>query len=194
MATSLRQRCHESGIATIAVFLIWNYAPLRAQTTGATLTGRVVDQSGAAVPGATIAANAPATGFTRSVVTGSDGDYLMPSLPVGLYDVTVQLQGFRTIEQKQVELAVASTRRMDFTLEVAGVQAEVSVTAEAPIVSTDVAVGTVVSRRELENLPLNGRQFANLGVLAPARRSDTTPTRPSPGSSSSRSTAAVAAT
>ena len=164
---SLLRRCRDGWVVGLAVFVTWNGATIRAQTTGATLAGRVVDQNGSALAAATITATAPATGYTRSVASGSDGSYSIPSLPVGIYDVTAMLQGFRTIEQKQVELDVAATRRIDFTLPVAGVQTEVSVTAASPIVPTEVAVGTVVSQRELENLPLNGRQFANLGVLAP---------------------------
>jgi hypothetical protein len=165
---SILLRRYRSGRAAgLAVFLIWHHATLEAQTTGATLTGRVVDQTGAAIPGATIAATAPATGFTRSVASESDGSYSIPSLPIGSYNVTATLPGFRRVEQTQVQLDVASTRRIDFTLQVGGIEAAVSVTAEAPIVPTDVAVGMVVTQRELENLPLNGRQFANLGALAP---------------------------
>jgi hypothetical protein len=166
MFTGLRR--YRTGCAAgLAVFLIWHHAAIYAQTTGATLTGRVVDQTGAAVPGATITATSPATGFTRSVASESDGTYSIPSLPVGSYDVKATLLGFRPVEQTQVQLDVASTRRIDFALQVGGIEAAVSVTAEVPVVPTDVAVGIVVNRTELENLPLNGRQFANLGALAP---------------------------
>src|SRR3954469_5937195 len=154
-------------VAALVICVLWGAARTDAQTTGATLSGRVVDQTNLPLPAATVTATAPATGYTRSVPTAADGTYTIPSLPVGIYDIAASLNGFRTMEQKLVELEVASTRRIDFTLPVASVQAEISVTAAPPIVQTDVAVGTVVSQRELENLPLNGRQFANLGALAP---------------------------
>src|SRR3954469_8732377 len=154
-------------VAALVICVLWGAARTDAQTTGATLSGRVVDQTNLPLPAATVTATAPATGYTRSVPTAADGTYTIPSLPVGLYDISASLNGFRTMEQKQVEVDVASTRRIDFTLPVANVQAEVSVVGTPPIVQTDVAVGTVVSQHELENLPLNGRQFANLGALAP---------------------------
>ena len=168
MSKLLERRYRHAALVVLPILLICSAAPrLAAQTSGATLLGRVVDQSGAGVPGATVTATAPATGLTRSVLSEADGIYSVPSLPVGTYDVTFTLSGFKTAERKQLELNVASTLRLDVTLEVAGVETAVSVTAVIPIVATEVAVGTIVSQRELENLPLNGRQFANLAVLAP---------------------------
>ncbi|HEY7171775.1 MAG TPA: TonB-dependent receptor [Vicinamibacterales bacterium] len=164
--TTVRRICNARLVA-VAISMIASAASAGAQTTGATLAGRVVDQTNLPLPGATVTATAPATGYSRSVPTAADGTYTIPSLPVGVYDISATLNGFRTVEQKQVEVDVSSTRRIDFTLPVASVQAEVTVTGVPPIVQTDVAVGTVVSQHELENLPLNGRQFANLGALAP---------------------------
>ena len=155
----------------VTIVALWAVAgssrAVAAQIAGATLTGRVTDPSGGGVPAATVTATAPATGLSRSAATATDGSYVIPSLPVGSYDVTVTIQGFKTVQQKQVELNVASTTRLDVALEVASIQETVSVTAETPIVATEVAPGSVVSQRELENLPMNGRQFANLGALAP---------------------------
>src|SRR5436190_3453015 len=164
--TTVRRIC-AARLVAVAICVLGSAASAGAQTTGATLAGRVVDQTSLPLPGATVTATAPATGYTRSVPTAADGTCSIPSLPVGVYDISASLNGFRTIEQKQIELDVASTRRIDFTLPVASVQTEISVTGTPPIISSDVAVGTVVSQRELENLPLNGRQFANLGALAP---------------------------
>ncbi len=138
-----------------------------AQMAGATLAGRVVDSTGAATPGATITVLAPATGFTRTVTSDADGNYRFASLPVGVYDLTVKLAGFKTMEEKGVVLNVATTRVADFSLSVATVEEAITVTAESPVVVSETAIGTVVSQKELESLPLNGRQFANLGVLAP---------------------------
>jgi hypothetical protein len=153
------------GLALVGLALVAREAA--AQGAGATLEGRVVDSSGAAAPGATITVVAPATGFTRATTSDADGSFRFASLPVGTYDVTVKLSGFKTIEQKAVVLNVATTRTVDVSLAVASVEEAVTVMAESPVVISEPAIGTVVSQKELENLPLNGRQFANLGALAP---------------------------
>ena len=131
---SIFQRVCDPRVAALVLCVVWGAGRSDAQTTGATLSGRVVDQTNLPLPAATVTATAPATGYTRSVPTAADGTYTIPSLPVGTYDIAASLNGFRTMEQKQVELEVASTRRIDFTLPVASVQAEISVTAAPPIV------------------------------------------------------------
>jgi len=138
-----------------------------AQTNAATLVGRVADESGGALPGVTVTATNNATGFSRSVVTGSDGGYRFPSLPIGMYSVVADLSGFSSVTTRNVELNVSQERTINVTLRQAAVKEQITVTAAAPLVETTPAIGTVVSQREIENLPLNGRQFANLGSLAP---------------------------
>lgn len=140
---------------------------LVAQTNAGLLTGRVTDESGAPLPGVTITATNAATGFTRTVVTESDGSYRFQSLPVGTYSVTADLSGFASVTTRNVEVNVATERTNNFSLRQAAVKEQITVTAASPLVETTPAVGTVVSQREIENLPLNGRQFANLGSLAP---------------------------
>jgi hypothetical protein len=154
-----------AGVALAASMLTAQSA--LAQTTGATLEGRVLDDSGAPVPGASVTVVAPQTGFTRTLVTDSEGRYRFAALPAGTYDVSSQLAGFKTIEQKGVVLNVATVRSLDVKLSVAGMEEAITVSVDSPLVQSEPAIGTVVSERELENLPLNGRQFANLGVLAP---------------------------
>lgn len=134
---------------------------------GSTLAGRVVDAQGGAVPGVTVTATNTQTGFTRTTVTGADGTYRFLSLPIGTYKVTAELAGFATVTTENVELTVATERELNITLKQAAAAEAITVTAEAPLVATEPSVGTVVSQRELENLPLNGRQFANLASLAP---------------------------
>ena len=134
---------------------------------GSSLAGRVVDAQGGAVPGVTVTATNVDTGFSRTTVTGADGAYRFQSLPIGTYKVTAELSGFATVNTENVELRVATERNLEITLKQAAAAEAITVTAEAPLVATEPAVGTVVSQRELENLPLNGRQFANLASLAP---------------------------
>ncbi len=138
-----------------------------AQTSGASLTGRVTDEGGGALPGVTVTATNGQTGFTRSLVTAADGSYHFPSLPAGTYTVVADLAGFASVTTRNVELNVATDRELNITLKQAAVKEQITVTAQAPLVETTPAVGAVVSQREIQNLPLNGRQFANLGSLAP---------------------------
>src|SRR6266851_1458183 len=134
---------------------------------GAALRGRVDDASGAALPGVTVTATNNATGFSRSTVTGSDGSYYFASLPVGTSTVVADLSGFASVTTRNVELNVSQERELNITLKQAAVKEQITVTAQAPLVETTPAVSTVISQREIQNLPLNGRQFANLGSLAP---------------------------
>ena len=153
-------------ILSLLSFLILASSAL-AQSSGASLGGRVADETGAALPGVSITATNSATGFARTEVTSSDGRYRFPSLPVGRYTVVADLSGFASVTRPNVELNVATARELNFTLRQAAVKEQITVTAESPLIATEPAVGTIVSQRELENLPLNGRQFANLGSLAP---------------------------
>src|SRR5262245_1216449 len=101
-----------------------------AQTAAGSLSGRVVDTSGSAVPGASVTATAPERGFTRTVTTESDGNYRFAALPAGTYDVTVRLVGFKTLEKRGVVVNVASAHALDVSLDVAQVEEAVTVTAE----------------------------------------------------------------
>ena len=154
-------------LVVLSLLMLLAASALIAQTGGASLGGRVTDESGAALPGVTVTATNNATGFNRSAVTGSDGSYRFPSLPVGTYSVTADLSGFATVTTRNVELNVSQDRDLNVTLKQAAVKEQITVTAASPLVETTPAVSTVVSQRQIENLPLNGRQFANLGSLAP---------------------------
>jgi len=140
---------------------------LLAQTNAGSLSGRVSDATGSALPGVTLTATNSSTGFNRTVITETDGSYRFQSLPIGTYDVTADLAGFGSVTTRQVEINVATDRALNVTLRQASVKEQITVTAAAPLIETTPAVGTVVSQREIANLPLNGRQFANLGSLAP---------------------------
>src|SRR6478609_6565594 len=89
---------------------------LFAQSTGSAMSGRVADETGGALPGVTVTATDDATGFTRSVVTATDGTYRFQSLPVGTYTVTTELSGFNPVATKNVVLNVATERTLNITL------------------------------------------------------------------------------
>jgi hypothetical protein len=137
------------------------------QTTGA-VTGRVLDQQGSAVPGATVTAKSTTTGFTRTEVSDSEGVYRLSALPVGVYDVTAELQGFTTVSKKGVEVNVGQTQAVDFPLKVAALAETVNVTGATPLIQTTASsVGSIVDTKRIESIPLNGRQFANLAATVP---------------------------
>src|SRR5580765_5352419 len=137
------------------------------QTTG-TITGRVLDQQGGAIPGATVTAKSATTGFTRTEVSDTEGVYRLSALPVGIYDVTAELQGFTTVSKKGVEVNVGQTQAIDFPLKVAQLAETVNVTGATPLIQTTASsVGAVVDVKRIESIPLNGRQFANLAATVP---------------------------
>src|SRR3954464_10342808 len=139
-----------------------------AQQTSGNITGRIVDAQGAAVPGVTVTARSPQTGFVRTDVSDGEGIYRLTALPVGNYDVNAELSGFATYSRKEVTVNVAQTTDLNVELKLAGVSESVNVTAEVPMVkTTDSSVGGVVDVTKIESLPLNGRQFANLAATIP---------------------------
>jgi hypothetical protein len=154
-------------LALLLAFTVLFAAGAFAQASGGGLHGRVSDETGGALPGVTITVTNPDTGFSRTTVTGSDGAYNFTVLPVGTYTLVADLAGFSAVTNKNVGINVATDRALNITLRQAAVKEQITVTAEAPLVATSPSVGTVVSQKELQNLPLNGRQFANLGSLAP---------------------------
>jgi outer membrane receptor protein involved in Fe transport len=168
-------------LALVALVAITALTPAaNAQTSGATLVGHIKDKDGGALPGVTVTARNNDTGLDRVAVSSSDGTFTLPSLPIGLYTVTAELSGFATVTIEEVRLNVATTRTLEIEMSSASVEEQITVVDEAPLVQTTPSIGTVVSEEQLENLPLNGRQFANLAILAPgtslAYNSD--PTKP----------------
>jgi len=151
-----------------AIVLLLSCASAFAQATSGTITGRVVDQQGAAVPGVTVTAKSTTTGFTRSEVSDSEGVYRLSALPIGIYEVNAELQGFTTVSKKDVEVNVAQTQAVDFALKVAQLAETVNVTGATPLIETTATgVGAIVDVKRIENIPLNGRQFANLAATVP---------------------------
>ena len=144
------------------------FAPLAfGQTDRAILTGTVSDATGSPVPNATVEAKDQATGLTRSAVTSGAGAYTISALPVGIYTATVTAQGLSKLDVQPFQLQVGQTRTLDVTLAVAGVQSEIQVSAEAPLAQTSAAIGGVIAGEQIQNLPVNGRNWNSLSVLTP---------------------------
>jgi len=139
----------------------------RAQATGQ-ITGVITDDSGSVVPGATVEVTNQATGFTRNAVSGVDGVYTIPLLNPGRYDVKASLSGFRTSIRSGIDVVVNETARVDQQLQVGAVTEQVTVAASAPLVETkNATLGIVIDRQKVVDLPLNGRNFTQLGTLIP---------------------------
>ncbi len=140
---------------------------LHNRTTGS-ITGRITDSQGAAVPGVTVTGRNSQTGFTRTDVSDAEGIYRLNALPVGPYDITAELSGFNKVEQKSIIVNVGQTLDVALSMTVASVSETVTVTSETPLIATQQSsVGGVVDMNRIENLPLNGRQFANAAATIP---------------------------
>ena len=154
--------------AIVAMLFAMAVPPASAQQTTGTITGRITDDQGAAVPGVTVTGRNTQNGFTRTDVSDGEGLYRLTALPVGSYDLTAELQGFSRIENRGIVVNVAQTLDVNMTLKVASLAESVTVTGETPLIETSSsAVGGVVDVGRIENLPLNGRQFANLAATIP---------------------------
>jgi hypothetical protein len=148
---------------------------LYGQATG-NISGTVTDPAGAAASGASITITAPATGLTRSAKTDERGVYLVPVLGVGVYDVKVELSGFQAAVAKGIQLQVDEHRELDFKLVPATVQTSLGVVATAVAIQTsDAALGQVITAQEVNDLPLNGRDFVQLATLTAGATQETNP-------------------
>jgi hypothetical protein len=145
--------------------------PASAQVALAELRGTVVDESGAALPGVTITAVHIETGATRVAVTTPTGTYLMPSLPIGIYQVRAELSGFATTLREGLRLAVGESTIVDFGMKVASLQETVTVVGDSPLVETKTSEITGrVEAAQIESLPLSGRNWLELVSLVPGAR------------------------
>ncbi len=134
----------------------------------ATLQGTVTDQKGAVVPNATITVRNQATSIERTAQTDSSGNYQVAALPVGTYSVVVQAQGFKSDAVSDLNVEVARTLVKDFQLEVGSLEQRVNITADTPVIETaTTSVGQVINQRTVQEIPLNGRHFVDLGLLIP---------------------------
>lgn len=137
------------------------------QTTG-TILGTVQDETGAVLPGATVTLTNAETGFTRTLVTNDQGRYRAPNLPLGDYQVTGALDGFKTFNRTGIVLTVGREAVVNLTLQVGDVFEEVTVRGEGVLVSTTSAtIENLVDEKKVRDLPLNGRDYLQLTALQP---------------------------
>src|ERR1035437_2077728 len=139
-----------------------------AQQATANVNGVVKDPTGAAVANAQIELTNVNTGVVRKTSTTTDGIYNFPSVVPGVYSMQTSAAGFAAVSQPPVTLQVGQTATFDFQLNVGGATSTVTVTAAAPVLETSTSeLGTVVSPKEMNDLPLNGRNFTELLTILP---------------------------
>jgi Carboxypeptidase regulatory-like domain/TonB dependent receptor len=139
---------------------------VQAQTELGTVAGTVTDPKGSAVPRADVVVLDVATGRTYRTVTSDSGEFVVPNLTPGEYSVTASMAGFKTLEQKGIILQVGGRISVPLKLEVGQAAEHVEVTGQAPLVQTETSeVDTLISRKDVSDLPLNGRTVFQLAPL-----------------------------
>jgi hypothetical protein len=128
----------------------------------------VTDQSGAIIAGATITAVSTQTGLPKTGESDTDGRYTILNLAPGVYDVRAEAKGFATVIQRNSEFLVGTTITLDFQMQVSSVMQSVEVTAATPEIQlTQSVVSRILESKELDDLPVLNRSFANLAILTP---------------------------
>ncbi len=162
----LSTRVSRLAVALVVAMLGTMAANVSAQSTG-TVQGTVSDPQGAVTPGVTVTITHTQTGIERSAVTDAAGQYLAAALPPGRYRITAHLEGFHD-QTQEVDVDVARTISVNFTLALGNVSQDVVVTAQTPVIeSATSSVGQVINQRTVQEIPLNGRHFVDLGTLIP---------------------------
>ena len=168
MSTSSLRRA--GTVAAVLAFVVILSVPTAAvaQVATGSIVGTVVDASGQIVPGAQVTVREVNRNTTTTLATDAAGVYTAPFLVPGTYEVSVELQGFRSWIRRAIVLQVNDRLRIDASLEVGTVTESTTVQGESPLVRTDSSeVGTVIEEVAIKELPLNGRNFAALVYLAP---------------------------
>src|SRR5271169_839208 len=139
-----------------------------AQTTAGRILGTVTDPSGASVAGASVVITDVQRGTSRALTTDDSGGYAAPDLQPGTYKIRVEAKGFKTTERPNVVIEVATDVRADFALQTGQVTETVVVQEDVPLVNTTSStLGGTLSNQEINDLPLNGRNYENLLQLRP---------------------------
>ena len=139
-----------------------------AQVVGATISGTVTDASGSKMPGVDIVITNVGTGIVTRTTTKGEGTFTVPNLQPGSYEISASAKGFSTLVRKGITLTVGQELILNLSLQVGGVNEQVTVTAEAPTVNlANATLGGLVEGRAVQELPLNGRSWTDLATLQP---------------------------
>jgi len=156
---------------------------LAAQTFRGGIVGTVLDSTGASVADAKVTATNVGTGLSRNTVTGTDGDFTFPELPLGEYTISVTKEGFRTQTATSIHVGVGNPERVNVTLSPGQVSDKVEVTAEVPLVeTTSNTLGGTIAAAQISELPINGRDFTKMLTMIPGSNADPSAVNDSPQS------------
>jgi len=162
----IRLSAFERFVTTIVLLLAFGTCLVSAQSSTATILGVVRDTSGALIPGVTITVKHVDSGQTRTAVSAENGGYSMPLLPVGPYELSTTMPGFKQEVRRGITLSVGQQAVVDLTLEVGGASELITVNEEAPLVNTTLAsTAGLINEQQVKDLPLNGRSFDQLLTL-----------------------------
>ncbi len=164
----LMRRAFRAWLAcSLALLAGWSISA-QAQTFQGSFSGTVTDATGAVIPGATVSAVELGKGFSRSAVTLDDGTYEIALLPPGHYRLTAAKEGFEKTTQGSLDLTVNQHQKVDFLMKVGAQTTTVTVEAAPAVVDTQSSsVGTTIEQAKVDQVPLNGRNFLELTLLAP---------------------------
>ena len=138
-----------------------------AQEFRATISGRVVDAQGAVVPGVKLIGNQTETGSKSETVSGADGQFVLPFLPPGLYEITAEAPGFKRYVREGLQVTTDQRMSLDIVLEVGQAAESITVNADAPMLESSTAsVGQVINSRQIESMPMAGRTALVLAQLS----------------------------
>jgi hypothetical protein len=153
-------------LPVLLALVVWPCHAIAQQDQG-TITGLIRDTTGAVLPGAAISASDVDTGVSTQTITNSEGLYTLPALRVGRYRIIAEMPGFKRGVSDVVEVHAQGRLHVDFELQLGSVDQEISVLATAPLLETGTsALGHVIREEQIPELPLNGRNFQQLAVLA----------------------------
>src|SRR5215467_1763328 len=152
--------------AAIVLLIVFGTCQVSAQTSTATISGLVRDTTGALIPGVNVTVKNIESGITRSTASSENGGYNVPLLPVGPYELTTTMPGFKQEVRKGINLVVGQEAVVNVTLEVGGNAEQVTVSEEAPLVNTTLSsTSGLINEQQVKDLPLNGRSFDQLLTL-----------------------------
>lgn len=151
----------------LLLFFVFAGTAVLAQSS-ATFQGTVMDPQGGAVPGATVAVKNLATGLQQTATTDATGGFQMSALPPGKYSVEIKHSGFQTLTISSYTLEVGGISTQNYTLKVGELTQTVEISEQAPVITSGtMTVGQVIDQKTVQEIPLNGRHFVDLGLLIP---------------------------
>jgi hypothetical protein len=152
----------------VAVVVFLSAVQVLAQGAVSEINGNAVDQTGSVLPGVTITITEESTGLTRTTVSNDGGRFVLPSITPGRYTVRAELASFQTQTQTGITVSVGQALTLNFTLAISGLEDQVTVTGEAPIIEvTQTQIGANITAQAIEDLPTQGRQQYALLQLVP---------------------------